>query len=90
MFRQQLQRLAVWALGEKTVDSLLEDPNVGEPITDAFHTFYSGLWVTEGRSAMTVPTVVPRSTGDVLSEVTPKDVSSASKGREKLHRVQMV
>ena len=49
-------------------------PKGREPTTDAFRAFYSGLLGTEGRCDMTVPPVVPRSTGDFLREVTPRDL----------------
>ena len=46
-------------------------PESGKPSTDAFRTFYSGLWGVEGHTDMNMAPLVPRSTGDVLRELTP-------------------
>jgi hypothetical protein len=46
-------------------------------------TFYTGLWGETGDCNFTMPPSVPRHTGQVLREVTPKDIRSKIKKMNK-------
>jgi hypothetical protein len=63
-----------WAVSEQPEEALLDTPDQ-RPSHDAFETFYTGLWGKSGECNVTMPPSVPRHTGQVLKEVTPKDIA---------------
>jgi hypothetical protein len=64
-----------WAVGDQAEESLLDNQDE-RPSHEAFETFYTGLWGKSGQCNVTMPPGVPRHTGQVLGEVTPKDIYS--------------
>nr|ADX60049.1 R2 protein [Kalotermes flavicollis] len=69
------QRLVQWPVGYQAEKSLLDNQDE-RPSNAAFETFYTGLWGKSGQCNITMPPGVPRHTGQVLGEVTPKDIYS--------------
>jgi hypothetical protein len=82
LYRRRPQRLVEWATSELSEDCLL-DTSDHRPSQEAFETFYSGLWGKAGPKDITMPPSVPRHTGQVLREVTPKDIHQKLKKMKK-------
>jgi hypothetical protein len=81
LYRRRPQRLVEWAVSDQPGDVLLDAPD-HRPTQEAFETFYTGLWGEACVCNITMPPSVPRHTGQVLKEVTPKDI------RQKLRRTK--
>jgi hypothetical protein len=82
LYRRRPQRLVEWAVSDQATEALLDTPDQ-RPSHEAFETFYTGLWGETGECNVTMPPSVPRHTGQVLREVTPKDIRQKIKKTKK-------
>jgi hypothetical protein len=81
LYGRRQQRLVEWAASDQPEEALL-DTHDQRPSHSAFETFYTGFWGKASPCDVTMIPSVPRHTGQILRDVTIKDI------RQKLKRMK--